>query len=352
MKNLLKKSFILLLLLVMFPLSSFLVGCGATPETIAKTVYFVSDKYDEETGKAIFEVDLKVATELTYKCNPSSSESAVNFTIPIEGQTNSSLNRSRFTFDNGIITVNYEEFEEIEVKITVNGQTDQCIVRLKEYPVEVYPEESEVILNSYGSYTICAIGKFKQPDGTFVNKPLLEEEYNFTVVSDDETIVSVPNENRLTVCSERQNSASATVSVTLNDASGKPLGMTFKVKFTVVELAESGFLMFDGFDKFVEDGGRIVVDANVMTPNASGEYEISYKAFYISHFDTFVENTGNFEGSTTDSDYVSFDNENQIIKIKSSVDNTFNVTIWSDLVKPDGSSLGITFTVQFIAFDA
>ena len=127
MKKLLKKSLILLLLLVMIPLSSFLVACGASPGKDAKAVLFVSDKYDEVTGQAIFEVDLNVATTLTFKCNPSTSTNTVRYTIPVEGQTNSSLNRSRFTFEKGVITVDNEDFEQIEIKVTVNGQTWRAI---------------------------------------------------------------------------------------------------------------------------------------------------------------------------------------------------------------------------------
>ncbi len=349
MKNLMKKSFIFLLMLVMFPLSTFLAGCGATPEENARAVYFVSDKYDEETGKAIFELDMKVATELTFKCNPSTSESDVNFTIPIEGQTNSSLNRSRFTFDNGVVTINEDGFEQIEVKINVNGKTDQCIVRLKEYPVEIYPKETEVLLNSYGSYTICAIGKFRLADGTYETRSLLEEDYNFTVVSANESVVSVPNPNRLTVCSERQNSGTAEVVVSLNDESGNSKGMTFKVKFKVVEMVVNGSLIFDGYDKFVSNNDTILVDANVLTANADGEYELHYDAIFESNHGTLVYNKGEFNCTTTDIDYISFDNTNQIIKIKSNVDLTLKITVWTELFKPDGSSVGITFNVQFKA---
>ncbi len=350
MKKILKRILVFAMMLVMLPLSAFLVACGATPADIANSVMFVSDIYDEETGKAIFEVDLMVPTELTFKCNPSTFENKPSYTIPVEGQTNSSLNRSRFDFKDGVITVNHSKFEPVEIKITVNGYTDQCIVRLKEYPVEVYATETDVVINAYGSHTICAMGKFKLPDNSFEVRPLLEKDYNFSVYSDNETVVSVPNHSRLTVCSERLNTDSANITVKLLDESGKEKqGLSFTVKITVTEMAKEGFLLFEGFDSFVENGSTIQVDANEMTPNANGEYEIQFKAYFISELDTLLENIGGFECLTESNDYVSFDNVAQIIKIDSEYNGKYVVTVWTNLFKPDGSTLGITFTIDFIA---
>lgn len=349
MKKILKRVFVFAMMLVMLPLSAFLVACGATPADEANTVMFVSDIYDEETGKAIFEVDLMVPTELTFKCNPSTFENKPSYTIPVEGQTNSSLNRSRFDFKDGVITVNHAKFEPVEIKITINGHTDQCIVRLKEYPVEIYATETDVVINAYGSHTICAMGKFKLADGTFENRPLLEKDFNFSVYSDNETVVSVPNHSRLTVCSERLNTNSANITVKLLDESGKEKGMSFTVKITVKEMAKDGFLLFEGFDSFVENGSTVEVDANQMTPNVDGEYEIRFKAYFISSVDTLLENIGGFECLTESNDYVSFDNENQIIKVKSNYDGEYVVTVWTNLFKEDGSTLGITFTIDFTA---
>lgn len=344
MKNLLKKSLLVLMMLVMVPLSAFLVACGATPSEEAKGVTFVSNKYDEETGKAIFEVDLLVATELTYKCNPSSTTAKPRFTIPVEGQTNSQ-NRSRFTFEKGVITVNYPEFEQIEIKVEVAGFTDQCIVRLKQYPIKLTALESEVVLNAGSSYTICPVGEFENGEV----KNLSEEGYNFSVVSDNETVITVSKEDRLTVYSSRQSAATANVTVTMNDSTGKATGLSFKVKFIVVEPAEEGFLIFDNFGKFVNNGDTLVLDANALEPNEDGEYELHYNAYFVSSIGTYVQNTGNFTGLSDSQLFVSFDDENQLIKIKSDKDRVIQITIWTDLVKDDGSALKITFEIDFTA---
>lgn len=332
-------------MILLLPLSTFLVSCGATPSEEARGVNFVSDIYDEESGKAVFEVDLAVKTKLVYKCNPTTTAAKINFTIPVEGQVNSSLNRSRFTFENGEIIVNDLEFEQIEVKITVDSFTDQCIVRLKEYPKEIYPTESEVVINAGSSYTICPVGKFENNEERF----LLEENFNFTVESDNETLISVSKEDRLTVYSSRQNSATATVTVTLNDTTGKAKNLSFKIKFIIVEPASEGFLRFKDFDKFVHDGETLSVDSSLLTANENGEYELSYNAYFISNVGTIIKDSGKLTGSSNNSEYISFDNENQIIKIKSTVDVKIQVSIWTNLIKPDGSAFRIVFDIDFKA---
>ena len=349
MKKLLKKSLIFLLLLVMLPLSSFLVACGAEPGESANAVSFVSDKYDETTGKAIFEVDLNVETTLEYKCNPSTAKNTARFTIPVEGQTNSSYNRSRFTFDAGVITVNYDDFEPIEVKINVNGYTDQCIVRLKEYPVEIYTIDSEVILNSYGSYTIPLMGKFKLSDGTFEERQIFEKDYNFKVVSSDETLISVPNEARLVVCSERQSFGSSKVTISINDTTNAPKGITCNVKFNIVEFVTDGFLIFEGFDKFVDNGDTLEVDANYLEANANGGYDLQFKAYFISDLNTFVEIESDVLCSSSDNEYFSFDASTKTISISSDHDIKLTVSVWTNLLKPDGSVLKLTFALDFTA---
>ena len=187
------------------------------------------------------------------------------------------------------------------------------------------------------------------PDNSFEVRPLLERDFNFSVYSDNETVISVPNHSRLTVCSERLNTNSANVTVKLLDESGKEKGLSFTVKLTVKEMAKNGFLLLDGFDSFVENGSTVLVDANEMTPNASGEYELHFKAYFISDVDTLIENIGSFECLTESNDYVSFDNASQLIKIKSDYDGVYVVTVWTNLFKPDGSTLGITFEIDFTA---
>ena len=346
MKNIIKKSFIFLLMLMMLPMSSLLVSCGATPEEDAKAVAFVSNKYDAETGKAIFEVDLNKATELTYKCTPSSSKNEPRYTIPVEGQTNSSLNRSRFDFEKGIITIKNTDFEQIEIKVEVNGFSDQCIVRLKEYPVEIYPHQAEVVLNAGSSYTICPVGKFSNEKTSVLS----EEDYNFTVTSDDETIISVARADRLTVYSARKNKASATVTVTLNNINGESTGKSFKVKFTVIEPAEDMFLVFKNNDKFIEDGDTLKLYEAKSVPNANGEFELKYVPYFISSIDTNIYNVGKIETNCDNNQVVSFDNVNKIIKVKSDKNVKVKVTLITDMIKEDGSALKLTFYIDFIAF--
>ena len=146
------------------------------------------------------------------------------------------------------------------------------------------------------------------------------------------------------------NTNSANIKVKLLDESGKEKqGLSFTVKITVREMAKDGFLLLEGFNDFVENGSTVELNANEMTPNVNGEYELRFKAYFISDLDTLIENNGGFECLTESNDYVTFDNDAQLIKVKSNYDGEYVVTVWTNLFKPDGSTLGITFTIDYTA---
>lgn len=90
-------------------------------------IKFISDLTDNETGKAIFNVVLGVPFELNFECEPVEYSDRVTFTIVDDG---SAANRSRFSFVNGVITVSNSDFEQIEIKIELDGYSDNCFVRL------------------------------------------------------------------------------------------------------------------------------------------------------------------------------------------------------------------------------
>ena len=103
------------------------------PEKEDEQVYsikFVSALKDDSTGKAIFEVVLGVSFELVYERSPAEDTRRVTFTIV---DSVSAQNRSRFSFDNGVIKVSSSNFEQIEVKVEINGveASDTCYIRLK-----------------------------------------------------------------------------------------------------------------------------------------------------------------------------------------------------------------------------
>ena len=135
MKNSLKRIFFALVFAVSLPVVAFLTGCGATPSSKLTGILFDTMKYDEETGLPVFEVDKGVSTELEYKIFPSSAAGYKVYFDPVTKGT--SENTSRFTFKDGTINVNDENFEEIQYKVRAGKYSDTCIIRLKEYPVEI-----------------------------------------------------------------------------------------------------------------------------------------------------------------------------------------------------------------------
>lgn len=342
----LKFSLLAFALLLIFPLSFILSGCGATPKNEALGIHFESYDYDDATGYAIFEVDLLKATKLTYKINPSSwSGYAITYAV----KECSDQNLSRFNLENGIITVEDEKFQEIKIDIYVNGYSDTCIVRLKQYPTSIYLEETDVVLGAGSSYTINPIGRFVDAFGAEYEKPLLEYSYNFLVETEDETIVNVPNENRLKIVSVRKNNDATKINITLLNREGVPYGDSFKltINVTIVENAGDSRTDISGHNGFVKDGDTITINANNL--EKSGEkYVLRYKNYLFSSQNLLIEQDNVKINCTSDNvRYVETDSENKTIYVQKGRDAslTFSLNMWSNMNKTDGSVYVASFVI-------
>ena len=351
----LKFSLVMLVLALVFPLTMVLSGCGATPKNEALGVYFQSYEYDDETGYAVFSVDMDKPTKLDFKVNPSSwSGYAVTYAI----KECSANNLSRFKFQDGIITVNSVDidplkngakFEDIKIEIYVNGYTDTCIVTLKKYPKSVYVVNENVSIGAGTSFTINPIGVFEDAFGATYEKSLIEYEYNFLVETDDETVISVPNKNRLKVVSVRKNNEAAKVYVTLLNTKGESYGDSFKltINIKVVENASDSRTNISGYNKFVKSGDAIQINASDLSKDGD-EYVLSYKNYIFSTQKLLIDNSYvEIECTSNDSRYVDIDSENTQIKVTKGRENklTFTLSMWSNLTADDGSVFATTFTV-------
>lgn len=339
MKKKLAKTLIFLMV-VMFPVTILLSGCGATATNEARGVHFVSSKYDEETGYAIFEVDLNVATNLDYKVNPSSWSGYSVTYQPIGGDP---ANRVRYELINGVITVKSLDFQEIQIRIHINGHTDTCIVRLKEYPVKIQTNLTQVNINAFGVYTINVYGEFDDGAGSTYTRPITDNEFNFTIATSDETVIDVPNENRLKVCSVRRNSAAATVTVTLNDMQGESKGLSFTIHFNVVQNASSGYLLVSGYDKFVNNGDTIDINLSDLEYE-EGHYVLSWRLYVFSESGRYTETTSSC--TTNNSRYVEIDNDASTLFITTDGSLSLKVNIWTPLIDGDGNAFAVIFNIN------
>lgn len=358
MKRKIKSVVMVLLLMVMFPVTMFLTGCGATPTNEVRGVFFQSDMYDEKTGYAVFEVDLGVKTKLDYKINPSTWS---GYAISYAFKEASGQNLSRFTFtpEDGCIDVNSVDFEEIKVDIMVNKKVDTCIVRLKKYPTNMFliatdnvseVKEKEININALGSYTICPVGKFTDANNRVYKKSLIEKEFDFKVTSDDETVVAVPNKNRLKICSVRKTPASANVTVALLDSTGKEL-FSVKLKVNVVQNVVKSVSTITGYDDFIpvdaKDKGPIEILASRLQQNEDDQYLLTPQIFLYGEDSRYIDEE-KIETAVTVSDPRYVDVENGQIMVKKGINNelTFRVYVWTNLIKTDGMIFSFIYDVK------
>ena len=352
MKKKLKALFMSLLLVMVMPAVLILSGCGATPANEILGVTFVSPNYDEETGLAVFEVDINVATPLTYKFNPSSGSGyAVTYAI----KECPAQNLSRFTLKDGVINVVSSAFEDIKVDIYANGQVDTCIVKLKKYPTSMFlydvdgvseTKDLEISINALSTYTINPVGRFLDASGRSYVKPLLEYDYSFEVTTSDPTIIDVPLQNRLKINAVTAKPSTADITVKLLNTAGQVL-QTVNIKVNVVLNASHASVILDGYGEFVADGDEIEINANVLEVDDDDNYIIGYQVFAFSSDGRFVEQA-NIQTicRVSETRYIEYSKtEDAILVNMVSSSLTFKMKLWTNLIDDDGLPFMISFDV-------
>lgn len=409
MSKKLSKFLLILAFFVLFPITM-LTGCGATPINSANAVKFESDMYDETTGYAVFEVDLNVTTELTFKVNPSIWSGYVvqlheiedDYNNETDNHINYDLDRNNLDEDGNVvdgkklyITVTNKNFMQIKVRITVTisdgvALEDYCLIRLKEYPSEIYlnqetlaTEKSDYI-NAGGVYNIKVFGKFTEKEIVKVEndgitsleikektviREITDDKYHFLVESNDETALSVLDSSRLKVCSLKYKIENATITIKMIDNLGNEKGedFTLKLNLKVVLSPKSALISIDGYDKFIKGNSDITnssvnevitIDlnlANLETEQIHGStyYKTNLKIELFDASNIYI--SGDEYSFTCVSDqqsFVVFDNDNKTIKFRKQDEKTEELTavivVTTSANLATGESYSASFTLKCI----
>ncbi len=362
----LKKYCLIMLLVLVLPLGLVFTACGATPSNEAKGVFFESSIYDEETGNAVFEVDVGIEAELKFKVNPS-TWTGYKPVYQVLRSGNTDENRKNFNLENGKIYVRNSDFEPITVQISVNDYKDVCIIRLKEYPIDIFFLNSEdERINEYSeaisansSYNIHIFGEFKTADGKTNVREVKDSEFKFLVKSSDETVISVKNSNRLLINTLKNKPESASVTVALLDAANnnKFKNKELKVNFSVIPLISHGYLELDGVDHFIKETPKdpLNISSNsdgieFTTVNGEEYYTIGFKLFLVSSDGVVINaDSGKYslEVKSNNENCIIYDKFNSQILVKKVGGINFSLTFWTNLNTVSGTSYSLSIPINF-----
>ncbi len=372
--NKLKKYCTIFLLVLLVPLGLVFTACGATPSNEVKGVFFESSIYDEETGYAVFEVDVGITTKLSFKVTPS-SWSGYNPVYQVLRSGNSNENLRNFNLENGNIYVRNSDFEAITVQIQIGDYKDICIIRLKEYPIDIFFidedgrkfTEYDEIISANSSYNIHVFGEFKTSSGENIIREVKDDEFKFKVISSDDTVIEIKNSDRLTVNTLKNKVESSTVTVALLDATGANKFGTkeLKINFNVIPLINHGYLDLAGYNHFILSSPEDPITIN-STNSDIGSRTINGEDYFVIGFDLCLVSGANeiinpssgsylnsrnygVEVSTSENRYVLFDRENSEILIKKMGSLEFGLTFWSNLNTEAGTPYSLSLTINFVA---
>ena len=348
MRNKFKNLILVFILAVSLPFVSFLTGCGATPSNEITGIAFDSMIYDEETGLPVFEVDKGLETSLTYKIYPSTAVGYRVYFDPVDKGT--AENSSRFTFQDGVITVNSNSFEDVRYKVRAGDFSDTCIIRLKEYPVEIFTDETTIIANKGEVVPINVKAKFINDLGVVSIRNITEKDFDFLVETSDETMVKIENSERLKFFPVRNNSTMAEVSVTLLNGNGEPTNMSFKINVQVVQNVKSAFVEVSGVDSFVENNGIAKVNFEALEEDLedSNYKKIDFNIYPINVGNLLIEDNFEYSVYVTSKKYAKVTRDGKSVLMKKTVNEDYEIGITiiiSEFSKSDGSAFSIEMTL-------
>lgn len=344
MKNKFKSLFLTLLFILVLPLVSFLTACGATPSNEITGVLFDALKYTED-GIPIFEVDKDVATELKYKIYPSSASGyKVYFD---QAGTGTTANASRFLFDDGKITVIDNNFEEVKYRVRVGEFSDTCVIRLKEYPTRIYSEDINLTMHTND---VEDIEIYAEIDDEI--KRITEQDFNFLVETNDETIINIPNKNCLKFIARQDSLEPVKVTVTLLDSQGEVYSKLNKIEITinVIKNIEDSLVVVSGASDFAKSGDE--VDINFSKLDEEGGYKvIKFNIFPLNTGGILVKDEGNnYIISISNKDYAKLSSDGKYILLNGAVENgyTFSVTIYTQHKMEDNTTFCIDLKFKIV----
>lgn len=157
-------------------------GCEAKGSSDVAGFKFVQD---------VFYVDLGVETSLDYKIFPNSAGTYyVSYSL-VDVDTSQD---TYYQFSEGKVKVIDSRFEEITVRGSVNTETDECKIRLKEYPDEVAFASSQLELEANAVSVLNVIGTFDAGDRSLKNG-----EFVYKITSSDPSVIEVVDAQALTI---------------------------------------------------------------------------------------------------------------------------------------------------------
>ena len=329
--NRFKKLCLSLVVVLVLPFVTLLVGCGATPSNDLTGIVFDTMLY--ENGVAVFEVDQGIETDLTYKIFPSTATGYKVYFDPIN--TGTAENSSRFIFEDGKITILKSEFEDVSYKIRVGEYTDTCIIRLKRYPLEIFTSESDIMLNTNDVKVINVMARFSN-----TTRAIREDEFDFLVETSDETIIHVPNPNYLKIIPIRNSLASAKVKVTLLNKQGEKTNLSFEINVEVVQNIVDSKVIMSGVDYFVKDEDSVEVNYAELAEE-SGKKVIEFGVYPINKNDVLDQHGHEYTIALQSQTYIKVSEDGKYILIDDAVTNGYKIKIsliYTDLNTTNGST--------------
>lgn len=261
-----KKAFsILAILFVCVLCMPLLSACGGEGNTKVTGVRFTQD---------VYELDLNTPTQIPYKVYPSTASDYYVSFDPLSSDPNAG---SKFTLKSGVMTIVRDTFTSVTLRISVAGYTDECTVKLKNYPLSIDFETDEDVVNSNGIYNLKLKATIQDPETDEIETKYIDSnDYNIVLESSNPRVLAIDDPSKLVVRSTGK-SGSATITANIYDGDGdkiityeNPQGLKTSMDLTVIDNVEKAVAVLQGQSEFLYlSNSYVQTDLNTYSTSAS-----------------------------------------------------------------------------------
>lgn len=240
-----------------------LFACNGVGNSTVVGVRFTQD---------VYEADLKVPFNLSYKVYPST---AANYNVTYDF---SITDESMYTNNNGEFTIINQACPDIVAYIYIdNTYTDSCTIKLKKYPTSMAFSNATEKINKNGILNLslnATIGGESKSIGV--------QDYDIELESTNPSVISV--ESGLTVASTGK-SGSAVVTARIRDKAGRYImngnsPMKAQTRVTVIDSVKSATISLEGQSEFINASLNSYTQTDNNTYNVSTNQVVFVVALY------------------------------------------------------------------------
>jgi len=183
--------------------------------------------------------------------------------------------------------------------------------------------------------------------GVVSTRNINESEFDFVVETSDETIINIPNENRLKFCPVRNGRSQAEITVTLLNGQSEKTNLSFKISVQIIQRISESFVTMTGVNQILESGDT--ADVNFGELEVVDIYrELEFNIYPINVGNLLVEDEFTYSLNLSSKNYAKISDDGKSVLLDVTIPNNEKIDLQItivDMTMENGSAFVIDLTI-------